>query len=124
MTLANLRQDLATSFAGVTASVYSYVPEAVIAPAIVIVPDSPYLQPTLINKSSLKLEVNFVVSACVAYNSNPAALDNLEQLIVEVLTALPDNCVVGNVERPTVTQVGASNLLVSDIRVVMYYAEG
>ena len=40
----NVRGTLATALAGVVASVYSSPPEAVIPPACVIVPDSPYLE--------------------------------------------------------------------------------
>lgn len=126
MSLSDLRNDLkdALDGAGIAATVYASVPEAPIAPAIVIIPDSPYLVPNLINKTTTKLEVNFVISCLVAYNSNPGSLDNIEQLIIEVLAALPAGYAVGNIERPTITQVGASNLLVSDIRVMTYYAEG
>lgn len=124
MTIASLRADLADSFIGISANVYSSVPEAVIPPAIVLIPDSPYLVPNLINKSTLKVEVNFIISVAVAYNSNAGALDNLEQLTLEVLAALPNGYEVGNIDRPTVMQVGASNLLVSDISVMTHYAEG
>lgn len=124
MSIADLRQDLADSFIELSANIYSSVPEAPIAPAIVIVPDSPYMVPNLINKSVTKLEVNLVISCAVAYNSNAGSLDNLEQLTISVLGALPAGYVVRSIERPTVTQVGASNLLVSDISVTTYYAEG
>jgi hypothetical protein len=59
----------------------------------------------------------------VAYMSNPAALDNLEQLILSVLAVIPDGYTVGPVERPSVTQVGTVNLLVADIRVSTYYTQ-
>lgn len=126
MSLSDLRNDLKNALddAGIAATVYASVPEAPIAPAVVIIPDTPYLVPNLINKATTQLEVNFVISCLVAYNSNPGSLDNIEQLIIDVLAALPAGYAVGNVERPTITQVGASNLLVSDIRVMTYYAEG
>lgn len=124
MSIADLRSDLADALSSVTATVYKSVPEAVVPPAVVIVPDSPYLVPNLINKATIKLEVNFVLSAAVAYNSNVGSLENLEALVIEVLAALPSGYVVREIARPTVTQVGASNLLVSDISVSTYYAEG
>lgn len=121
---ADIRGTLATALSGVAANVYNHVPEAVIPPALVIIPDSPYLVPNLINKATTKLEVNLVISAVVAYNSNPASLDNIEQLIISILAALPAGYEVGNIERPTVTQIGASTMLVSDIRVTTYYTQG
>jgi len=50
-------------------------------------------------------------------------LDNLEQLIMSILAVIPNGYVVGSVDRPTVTQVGASNLLISDITVSTYYQQ-
>ena len=119
----DVRGTLATALAGVAASVYSTVPETVIPPACVIVPDSPYLESTLIGSGSVKVKINFVVSAAVAYNSNAGALDNLEKLIISILAAMPTGYVVGDVQRPTITSVGASNVLVADLSVSTYYTQ-
>lgn len=121
---SSVRGALASALSNVAATTYDHVPEAVIPPAVVIIPDSPYLVPNLINKATTKVEVNLVISAVVAYNSNPGALDNIEQLIISILAALPAGYEVGNIERPTVTQIGASTVLVSDIRVTTYYTQG
>ena len=48
--LSAVRQPLATALSTVAGNVYSYVPESVIPPAVVCVPDSPYLEFDLINK--------------------------------------------------------------------------
>jgi len=119
----NVRGTLATALAGVTGNVYSYVPEAIIPPAVVIVPSSPYMEINLINKSSIKLLLNFTITVAVAYNSNPGSLDNLEQLILQILAVIPSGYIVGQIERPTVTSVGASNLLAADINVSTYYTQ-
>lgn len=63
------------------------------------------------------------VTACVAYSSNPASLDNLEQLVISILSAIPAGYELSVVERPSVTQVGNTNLLCADIRVSTYYAQ-
>lgn len=120
---ADVRGALATALSGVAGNIYSHVPETVIPPAVVIVPDSPYMEVNLINKSAVKLQLNFAITACVAYNSNPASLDNLEQLVIQILAAMPAGYAVSVIDRPTVTQVGASNLLVADIRVSTYYTQ-
>lgn len=121
--LSSVRQPLATALGTVAGNVYSYVPESVIPPAIVVVPDSPYLEFETINKSTIHAKINFTVSVAVAYNSNPAALDNIEQLIMSVLAVIPSGYEVGSVERPTVSQVGASTLLIADVRVSTYYTQ-
>ena len=119
----NVRATLATALAGVVASVYSSPPEAVIPPACVIVPDSPYLETTTIGKSAVRVKINFVVTAAVAYNNTAGALDNLEQLIISIIAAMPAGYEVGDVQRPTIQSVGASNLLVADLSVSTYYTQ-
>ena len=121
--LSSVRQPLATALAGVTANVFAYVPEQVPVPAVLIVPDSPYMEFETIGKSTFRANLNFTISCAVAYNSNPASLDNLEQLITSVVTLIPAGYEVTTVERPTVTQVGASTLLVADIRVSTHYTQ-
>ena len=120
---ADVRGTLATALGSVAGNVYSYVPEAIIPPAVVIVPSSPYLEQQLIGKSVIKVKVNFTITAIVAYNSNPASLDNLEQLIMGILAAIPAGYVVGNVDRPTPLEVGASTMLTADINVSTTYTQ-
>ena len=119
--LSAVRKPLADALVSVAGSVYSFVPESVIPPAVVIVPDSPYLEFDLINKSVIKCKINMTITVAVAYASNPASLDNIEQLLMSVLAVIPSGYEVSSVERPTVSQVGASTLLIADIRVSTYY---
>jgi hypothetical protein len=121
-TIAGTRSTLAAAFNSLAATSYSSVPESPIPPAIVIVPSTPYLEPTLIG-SLTKVKINFTITAIVAYNSNPGALDNLEQLIMGILAAVPAGYVVGNVEKPTPLEVGASTMLCADINVSTYYTQ-
>lgn len=121
--LSSVRTPLATALGSVAGNVYSFVPETVIPPAVVVVPDSPYLELETISKSSIRTKINMTISVAVAYSSNPASLDNIEQLILSVLAVIPAGYIVSSVERPTVTQVGASTLLISDVRVSTYYTQ-
>jgi len=121
--LSAVRTPLATALGGVAANVYAFVPESPVSPCVVLVPDSPYLELETINKSTIHAKINFTISVAVAYNSNPASLDNIEQLIMSVLAVIPTGYVVSSVERPTVTQVGASTLLIADVRVSTYYTQ-
>ena len=121
--LDTVRQPLATAFAGVAGNVYAWVPESPMVPFVVTVPDSPYIDLETINKNTIHMKVNLVISCAVAYNSNPASLDNLEQLVISVLKVIPAGYTIGAVEKPTVTQVGPSNCLVADIRVSTYYTQ-
>jgi hypothetical protein len=119
--ILEVRNELATALASVGASVYGSVPEAVIPPACVIVPDAPYLESRLIGGATVNVKINFIITAAVAYNSNPGALDNLEQLVIQILGVMPNGYVVGDVQRPAITSVGASTLLTADLSVSTYY---
>jgi len=122
--LSQVRQPLATALTGVAANLFAYVPESIPAPAVVIVPDSPYLEfLTIGSNSTFKSKINLTITCCVAYNSNPASLDNLEQLITSVVSLIPAGYELTAVDRPTVTTVGAGQLLVADIRVATYYTQ-
>lgn len=120
--LAGTRSTLAAAFNSLAATCYSSVPESPIPPAIVIVPSSPYMEPTLIG-SLTKVKVRFTITAIVQYNSNPGALDNLEKLVIGILAAVPAGYEVGNVEKPTPLEVGASTMLCADINVSTYYTQ-
>jgi hypothetical protein len=119
----NVRDALATALSSVTASVYSEPPETVIPPACIIVPNEPYLESEFIGNQQVRVKINLVVTAAVAYYSNAGALDNLEKLIVAIMGVIPTNYTVGNVTRPNITQVGATNLLVSDVDISTYYTQ-
>lgn len=119
--LSAVRGPLATALSTVSANVFSYVPENVPVPAVVLVPSSPYLEFDTIGSDAFRCKINFTISCCVTYSSNPASLDNIEQLIESVVLAIPAGYEVSDVQRPTVTQVGASNLLVADIGVSTHY---
>ena len=122
-TIADTRAALANSFSALAANVYSSVPESPIPPAIVVVPNSPYMEVNLIGKTQTKVQINFAISAIVASNSNAGSLDNLEKLIIGILAAMPAGYVVGNIEKPTVLEVGQSPMLVADINVSTYYTQ-
>ena len=121
---ADVRGAIKTALAGVTAIVYDTVPEAPIVPAVVIVPDSPYMELETIGRANVRVRLNYTITACVAYFSNAASLDNLEKLTISILSALSaSKYELSTVERPSVTQVGTTNLLVSDIRLSVRYEQ-
>ena len=120
----DVRGAIKTALSTLSANVYDSVPEAPIVPAIVIVPDSPYMELEVLGKVTTRVKLNYTITACVAYFSNPAALDNLEQLVLGILGKLnASKYELSVVERPTVTDVGTTTLLVSDIRLSVRYEQ-
>ena len=122
-TISDTRAALANAFSALAANVYASVPESPIPPAIVVVPNSPYMEVVLIGKAQTKVKLNFAITAIVASNSNAGSLDNLEKLIIGILAAMPAGYVVDVVEKPTVLEVGQSPMLVADINVSTYYTQ-
>lgn len=120
---ADVRDPLATALSSVAANVYDHVPEAVIPPFCAITYGSPMMEINLINQATTKVKLNFLIQTAVAYNSNPAALDNLEQLVISILGVIPSGYIVESVETPAIVSVGASNLLSAAIIVSTYYTE-
>jgi hypothetical protein len=120
----DIRGAIKTALSAITANVYDHVPEAPIVPAVVIVPDSPYMELETIGKSPVRVKLNYTITAAVAYLSNPASLDNLEKLVISILGALnASKYELSTVERPSITTVGTTNLLVSDIRLSVRYEQ-
>ena len=119
----NVRVPIKTAIQGVAANVYDFVPEAPIPPFAALVPVDPYIEIELIGRSTTRTKLNYVISVGVAYLSNPASLDNLEKLIISILTALPAGYELSTVSAPSVTQIGTSTFLVSDIRLSVRYEQ-
>jgi hypothetical protein len=120
---ADIRTPLQTALTSIAANVYNGIPEAMTSPSIVLVPDSPYLESTLINGSTTKVKINFLVTGVVGYSSNSAALTNLEDLMISIISTMPGGYTVGDVSTPTPLEVGASKFLTADLQVSTYYTD-
>ena len=121
--LSSVRNPLKTAIAGVAANVYDSVPEAPIVPFAALVPNTPYLQPSLLGKDKVKLRVNFVLTVGVAIYDNQSALDNIEQLVISILAAIPSGYEVGDVSNPIPLNIGASEILACEIQLSTYYTQ-
>jgi len=119
----DIRGVLATALAGVTASVYAQPPETIIPPACILVPDEPYLESQMLTSTSVRLKINLVITACVAYYNNAAALDNLELLLLSIYAVIPAGYEIGNVSRPAPITIGNASLLVADISISTIYTQ-
>jgi hypothetical protein len=120
----DIRGAIKTALAGVTANVYDHVPEAPIVPAVAIVPDSPYMELEVLGKVTTRVKLNYTITACVAYFSNAASLDNLEKLVLSILGALnASKYELSVVDKPSVLTIGTTNLLCADIRLSVRYEQ-
>jgi hypothetical protein len=118
---SQIRTPLKTALSGIAANVYNGIPETMTSPSICLVPDAPYLESVLIAKAQTRVKVNLTVTGVVAYMNNAAALDNLEQLMISIIGAMPAGYEVGNVNQPQPLEVGAGKYLTADLQVSTYY---
>jgi hypothetical protein len=116
-----IRTPLATALSSIAANVYNGIPETMTSPSICLAPGSPYLESVLINGSTTKVRINFNVTAVVGYSNNAAALDNLEQLMISIISTMPGGYVVGDVSSPQSLEIGAGKYLTADLQVSTYY---
>jgi|TARA_R110000822_G_C14912368_1_gene450366 hypothetical protein len=119
----DVRGALKTSLASVAANVYDSVPEAPMVPFAAVVPNAPYMEIVLIGKAAVKVKLNYIITVGVAMYSNAAALDNIEQLTISILAALPSGYTLGNVSNPIPVSIGASEILACEIEVSTYYTQ-
>ena len=120
---ADVRTPLQSTLSTIAANVYNGIPEAMTSPSIVLVPGSPYLESTLINGSTTKVKINFQITGVVGYSSNAAALTNLEDLMIAIISTMPGGYVVGDVSSPSPLEVGTGKFLTSDLQVSTYYTD-
>lgn len=111
--LVDVRQDLADLLGGLSANVYFYPPEVVLCPAIIVIPDVPYITPVSIGAG--KYRVKFRLTFAVAMTNNQAALGTLENLIIEAYETLPVGYIVGETSEPRPATLGQSDLLTAEI---------
>jgi len=121
--LSSVRQPLATAFASVAANVYDHVPEFPPNPFLAVVPNDPYMEIDLIGKTNVKVKLNYIITCGVQNADNAAALDNLEQLIISILAAIPSGYEIGTVSQPRLLNVGNGESLSSEIVVTTRYTQ-
>jgi hypothetical protein len=119
VTLSTVRTTLATAIEGAGYKAHRFPPATVMPPAVVIVPDEPYLTAEVISAGGNRWAVAFELIVCVAALDNEAQLIQLENITVDVVRALPRGIELGPIRRPTLEQVGPSELLTTRVPVTV-----
>ena len=115
VTVRTVREDLAEVLTDAGYQAYAYPPAVVQPPSVVILPDEPYLEIETIGSNGTRLIVRLELVVAVQAIDNEGSLDALEKLAVSVLQLLPQGTAVSPLLRPTVEQVGPSDLLTTRI---------
>ena len=112
---ATLRNDIATALSGAGRVSFAFPRENPTAPALVLVPSSPYVTPQSIGGVNNRIGVRFDLTAMVYVQDNQAALGNLETLMLDVFDQLPAGIGVTSWTQPTVIDVANTKMLTSEI---------
>lgn len=121
MSLSDIRTTLATSLEAAGRVVYAYPKEQIVGPSLVVVPGSPYIEVLSAGGGAFTgLTVRFSVTACVDSADNQAALVNLENLMMDVLAALPGDMNARSWASPQILEVSGKSMLTSELQVECY----
>ena len=116
-TLATIRTSLAAAVQAAGYKTHAQPLATVIPPAVIIVPDEPYLEANTLASGGLLWQANFELIVAVAYLDPQGSLRQLEDIVVKVASNLPRGTELTTVGQPSVEDVGPSQLLVSRIPV-------
>lgn len=109
MNLSTLRETISGALEELGANVYAYTPQTPILPAVVIVPDEPYIEIKFTNKNVL--QANFQLQIAVSSVDNLAGIQALEELSLGAIAALPAGIIVGNVSAPNSFSIGQAEVI-------------
>ena len=123
MSIATLRQDIATALANPTVwQVFSFPPASPLANSVVISPDDPYIVPSN-NNFNVAAEVNFKITMIVPLFDNQGNLGNIETFMTQVFLKLSENpnlhFRIGSFTAPSVLPVDAGQMLSSEVPITL-----
>jgi hypothetical protein len=100
------REELVTAFTGQGLKVYTTVPAVPKPPCIVVIPDSPWIQPTRLG-SNLNYRVRWKVLVVISPRNNEAATLDIEDAVDLILGLIPSGYVAELVSPPQLADTGA-----------------
>lgn len=100
------REALATAFTGQGLTVYETVPAVPKPPAVVIIPDSPWIVPERLG-TNLNYRARWRVMVVISPRNNAAATVDVEDAVDTLLGLIPTGFNVELVNPPTLTDTGA-----------------
>jgi len=92
--------------------VSEYVPERVTPPVVIISSGTPYLTPASIKAEYL---MNLEVTLVAATASNKQATEKLDEMVADVLNALPPYARLANVAQPHILTTNNAEYLATDL---------
>jgi hypothetical protein len=118
------RELIVTSLTGLGYKIYDTVPTVPVTPSVVIVPDSPWVQPTRLG-SNLNYAVRWRLLLSVNVRVNAVAIETTEDALDVILAALPKPVNVASVNAPQLLTLGAQGtVMTTEIQIQIQMKEG
>lgn len=118
------RELLINAFTNSGLKVYDTVPNIPTPPAIVIIPDSPWILPTRLG-SNLNYECRWKILIVIKKRQNAAETLDSENAVDNILNLIPNTFQVVNVNAPQLNDLGTQGIAVTtEINVTIQMKEG
>lgn len=111
------KAELALDLSNAGLKVLDYVPERIVPPIVIINVASPYLTPNTISREFV-MSLELVAIAATA--TNKQATEKLDELIADIILALPSYANLRNVLAPYNMQTNNAEYLAANIYVDIY----
>ena len=117
MSLSAVRQALADLLEDAIpeATVTAFPPAVVIPPAVVVIPNDPYIRPMTAGRDAVRVEVSLKLVVLAGMNDNQTAIETLEELTAAVYLALPKEYRLGEASAPDRGKVNNTDLMFVEI---------
>lgn len=124
MTFTDARHELAAVYATAGIPTHSSAPAALITPCVVILPDSPWIEPNRVG-DKIRARMRFTANAYASAIDNEIALAAIEKLVEDVIRATPNGILIESVTRPTETDQGSQGVtLTAAVTITAQIEEG
>jgi len=112
------RTNLANAIKGAGRVVFSFPKENASVPALILIPSDPYCVPVAIGNMVHRIQLQFDISAIVSGVDNQAGLANIEKLMIDVLSLLPEGtAIVSGWSAPRPVEISGQQVIESTMTV-------
>jgi hypothetical protein len=112
MTFTTSRHELAAYYSSAGITTYPSAPATLVTPCVVILPDSPWIEPNRVG-DKIRARMSFTVTAYASAIDNELSLAGVEALVEAIIRATPHGLLITSVGRPVETDQGSQGVTLS-----------
>jgi hypothetical protein len=112
MSFTSTRHELAGYYLAAGIQTYPSAPQTLVTPCVVILPDSPWIEPNRVG-DKIRARMSFTVTAYASAIENEIALAAIEDLVEAIIRATPHGLLITSVGRPVESDQGSQGVTLS-----------